>query len=114
MNCRRFGYLVTIMMLGACNATTKEERMAEFQRTLPTMSCAEITQEISYQERIAAGILERQEQGVTVGDFPATALMLGVNVAMNQSNKTDRDERLHELNEKMTALAAKRSEKCKP
>ena len=105
--------LALAVMLSACNATTnKEERMGNFNQKLSTITCEELRQEIDYQKRIRFGIIERQQQEVTVGDFPATALMLGMNVAMNQSNKSERNDRLEELDEKIAQLTVKKRTKC--
>ena len=109
-------YFITLsllVLLTACNrVATKEENIAELLKKIPAMRCEELAQESLYQKQILDGLVARQNHEVTVGDIPATALMLGVNVAMNQSNRSDRDDRIVEMKEKIALLDAETKRKC--
>lgn len=107
-------YPILLPLLAACNpTTTKEQRMTDFYARMPAMSCAELAQEIKFQQGIRQGLIERQQQEITAGDGVTTALTLGINVGINESNRSERDDRINELTEKIALISTKKSETCK-
>ncbi len=105
--------LVFLFLVGACNdRPTREESIVEFKQSTQSMSCDQLNAEWAYQTQIKNGIIERQNKQITVDDFIATAATAGVNVAMNQSGKLDRNERLTEIEQKMAIVKTKMDMDC--
>ena len=105
--------LAAVFLLAGCK--TPEERkheLAEYQLSVNSMSCAELTQELVYQNRIKEGLIARQKKEVVVDDFPATVFLAGANVAMNHSNKLERNERLEDSEQKIMMLEIRKKGRC--
>lgn len=105
--------IILSLFITSC-AASKMERMNKYEEKYKEKNCSDLTQEIEFQEKVKAGLVERNKNKITAADVGATVLTLGINVIDNSVHKNSRNNRIGEVDGKIEMLnLIKEQKECK-
>ena len=97
----RVFFILSSLLILSCCANSRLDRLNEYEKSLVNKDCKSLLVEKKYQNKILKGIKSRQTNDVTIADIGATALTFGYNIIENSINKSTRNSRFEEVEEKI-------------